>query len=97
MVSTVLLLLLLKHLLLREIDILVPVKLPPQYLIQEYLLLIGGLHIIIKVALATAGGCIVGEQPPLLPQGVIPAATTTSSLREQAAVHHFVHLRALAI
>ena len=96
MVSTVLLLLLVKHLLLREIDILVPVKLPPQYLIQEYLLLIGGLHIIIKVALATAGGGIVGEQPPLLPQGVIPA-TTTSSLREQAAVHHFVHLRALAI
>jgi hypothetical protein len=92
--SAVVLLLLLIQLLLREVVVLVPVKLPPQYLIQEYLLLKGGLDIIFEVDLATARGAHVRENP-LLPQGVISATTTPSSLCKQASVHHLVH-RALA-
>ena len=85
--SAVVLLLLLIQLLLREVIVLVPVKLPPQYLIQEYLLLIAGLHIICEVDLAAAPGSQVREHP-LLPKGVI---SPTSSLGEQGAVHHLVH------
>jgi hypothetical protein len=87
--------LLLLKLLLGVVVILVPVKLPPQYLIQEYLLLIGGLHIIIKVADLTTASV---RQHPLLSLGVIPATSTspTSSPGEQATVHHFV-LRVLTI
>ena len=86
-----LLLLLLEQLFLGEVVVLVPVKLPPQYLIQEYLLLVGGLDIVVEVDLATARGGHVGEHP-LLSQGVISATTTTpSSLSEQGAVHHLVH------
>ena len=59
-------LLLLKQLFLGEVVVLVPVKLPPQYLIQEYLLLVCGLDIIVEVDLATAGGGHVREHP-LLP------------------------------
>jgi hypothetical protein len=51
-----LLLLLLEQLFLGEVVVLVPVKLPPQDLIQEYLLLKGGLDIIVEVDLATARG-----------------------------------------
>jgi hypothetical protein len=82
-----LLLLLLIQLILGEVIVLVPVKLPPQNLIQEYLLLVGGLHIISEVDLA---GAPVGQvrEHPLLPQGVISPA---SSLSEQGAVHHIVH------
>ena len=58
--------LLLKQLFLGEVVVLVPVKLPPQYLIQEYLLLVGGLDIIVEVDLATARGGHVREHP-LLP------------------------------
>ena len=85
--TSALVLLLLIQLLLREVVVLVPVKLPPQYLIQEYLLLIAGLHIICEVDLAAAPGSQVREHP-LLPKGVISA---TSSLGEKGAVHHLVH------
>ena len=84
-------LLLLKQLFLGEVVVLVPVKLPPQYLIQEYLLLVGRLDIIVEVDLATARGGHVREHP-LLSQGVISATSTTpSSLSEQGTVHHLVH------
>jgi len=61
--ATIVLLLLLIQLILREVIVLVPVKLPPQYLIQEYLLLVGGLHIISEVDLA--GGQV--REHPLFP------------------------------
>ena len=88
-------LLLLRQLLLGgEVVVLEPVKFPPQYLIQKYLLLVGGLHVMSEVDLATAVGGHVREHP-LLPQGVISRATSSSSLSEQGTIH-LIENRALA-